>query len=154
MYFGSQPHIVNVYYSEMLTGLCHSSPSPVRAASGGVCRENEQEQTETGADQRQNTGVRLGCQATSLSLITFRLHLTLCHRHVHRSFFLSDHRRKGGRSGGSNSAGRAPHFQHHAMGGSALSDFESEDELQIDETPPPRRKAAGSSKKKLSGKFT
>uniref|UniRef100_A0AAY5KZR8 PHD finger protein 8 n=1 Tax=Esox lucius TaxID=8010 RepID=A0AAY5KZR8_ESOLU len=41
--------------------------------------------------------------------------------------------------------------EHHPMGGNALSDFESEDELQIDETPPPRRKAGGSSKKKLRG---
>lgn len=33
-----------------------------------------------------------------------------------------------------------------------MSDLESEDELQIDETPPPRRKPAGpSKKKKLSG---
>lgn len=38
------------------------------------------------------------------------------------------------------------------MEGSSLSDLESEDELQIDETPPPRRKPAGpSKKKKLSG---
>ncbi|XP_031650505.1 histone lysine demethylase PHF8 isoform X1 [Oncorhynchus kisutch] len=59
--------------------------------------------------------------------------------------------KKGGRSGISNSAGRASQFQHHSMGGSTLSDFESEDELQIDETPPPRRKAGGSNKKKLSG---
>lgn len=39
------------------------------------------------------------------------------------------------------------------MEGSSLSDLESEDELQIDETPPPRRKPAVSGKKKkLSGK--
>uniref|UniRef100_A0A8C7QDA7 Uncharacterized protein n=1 Tax=Oncorhynchus mykiss TaxID=8022 RepID=A0A8C7QDA7_ONCMY len=61
------------------------------------------------------------------------------------SILISAHRKKGGRSGISNSAGRASQFQHHAMGGSNLSDFESEDELQIDETPPPRRKAGGSS---------
>lgn len=37
---------------------------------------------------------------------------------------------------------------------SSLSDLDSEDELQIDETPPPRRKPAGSSrKKKLSSKY-
>ncbi|KAJ8017071.1 hypothetical protein DPEC_G00013970 [Dallia pectoralis] len=59
--------------------------------------------------------------------------------------------KKGGRSGSSNGAGRAPPFQNQPMGGSALSDFESEDELQIDETPPPRRKAGGPSKKKLRG---
>uniref|UniRef100_A0A672INQ3 PHD finger protein 8 n=1 Tax=Salarias fasciatus TaxID=181472 RepID=A0A672INQ3_SALFA len=34
---------------------------------------------------------------------------------------------------------------HLAGEGSSLSDLESEDELQIDETPPPRRKAAGPS---------
>uniref|UniRef100_A0A8C7K596 PHD finger protein 8 n=1 Tax=Oncorhynchus kisutch TaxID=8019 RepID=A0A8C7K596_ONCKI len=55
------------------------------------------------------------------------------------SILISAHRKKGGRSGISNSAGRASQFQHHSMGGSTLSDFESEDELQIDETPPPRR---------------
>lgn len=39
------------------------------------------------------------------------------------------------------------------MEGSSLSDLESEDELQIDETPPPRRKPAGpGKKKKISGK--
>lgn len=37
---------------------------------------------------------------------------------------------------------------------SSLSDLDSEDELQIDETPPPRRKPAGSGKKKkLSSKY-
>lgn len=38
------------------------------------------------------------------------------------------------------------------MEGSSLSDLDSEDELQIDETPPPRRKTAGK-KKKLSSKY-
>ncbi len=33
-----------------------------------------------------------------------------------------------------------------------LSDFDSEDELQIDETPPPRRRPSLPSKKKLAGK--
>uniref|UniRef100_A0A8C9YGB8 Histone lysine demethylase PHF8 n=1 Tax=Sander lucioperca TaxID=283035 RepID=A0A8C9YGB8_SANLU len=45
----------------------------------------------------------------------------------------------------SNGAGRAGKYKHLAMEGSSLSDLESEDELQIDETPPPRRKPAGSS---------
>ncbi|XP_067096837.1 histone lysine demethylase PHF8 [Osmerus mordax] len=58
--------------------------------------------------------------------------------------------KKGGRSGSSNGAGSAPLYQNLGTS-SSLSDFESEDELQIDETPPPRRKSAGSSKKKLSG---
>lgn len=40
------------------------------------------------------------------------------------------------------------------MEGSSLSDLDSEDELQIDETPPPRRKhKASSKKKKLSSKY-
>uniref|UniRef100_A0A8D0D0G2 PHD finger protein 8 n=1 Tax=Sander lucioperca TaxID=283035 RepID=A0A8D0D0G2_SANLU len=39
----------------------------------------------------------------------------------------------------SNGAGRAGKYKHLAMEGSSLSDLESEDELQIDETPPPRR---------------
>lgn len=39
------------------------------------------------------------------------------------------------------------------MEGASLSDLESEDELQIDETPPPRRKPPGpSKKKKISGR--
>ncbi|KAM4610872.1 histone lysine demethylase PHF8 [Polymixia lowei] len=60
--------------------------------------------------------------------------------------------KKEGRSGSSNGAGSAGNYQHLAMEGSSLSDLESEDELQIDETPPPRRKPAGSGKKKkLSG---
>uniref|UniRef100_A0A8C2WPF2 PHD finger protein 8 n=1 Tax=Cyclopterus lumpus TaxID=8103 RepID=A0A8C2WPF2_CYCLU len=41
--------------------------------------------------------------------------------------------------GSSNGAGRAGKYKHLAMEGSSLSDLESEDELQIDETPPPRR---------------
>nr|XP_057941127.1 histone lysine demethylase PHF8 [Doryrhamphus excisus]XP_057941128.1 histone lysine demethylase PHF8 [Doryrhamphus excisus] len=57
-----------------------------------------------------------------------------------------------GKKEGSNGAGGAAKFHHLSMEGSSLSDLESEDELQIDETPPPRRKLAGSSKKKkLSG---
>ncbi|XP_056128863.1 histone lysine demethylase PHF8 [Lampris incognitus] len=60
--------------------------------------------------------------------------------------------KKGGRSGSSNGAGSAGKYQHLAMEGSSLSDLESEDELQIDETPPPRRKPAAAGKnKKLSG---
>uniref|UniRef100_A0A667ZIZ9 Histone lysine demethylase PHF8 n=1 Tax=Myripristis murdjan TaxID=586833 RepID=A0A667ZIZ9_9TELE len=60
--------------------------------------------------------------------------------------------KKEGRSGSSNGAGSAGNYKHLAMEGSSLSDLESEDELQIDETPPPRRKPAGSGKKKkLSG---
>lgn len=58
------------------------------------------------------------------------------------------------KEGNSNGAGSAGNFKHLAMEGSSLSDLESEDELQIDETPPPRRKLAGSSKKKkLSGEI-
>lgn len=57
------------------------------------------------------------------------------------------------KDGSSNGAGSAGNYKHLATEGSSLSDLESEDELQIDETPPPRRKAAGlSKKKKLSGK--
>ncbi|KAJ4934280.1 hypothetical protein JOQ06_007079, partial [Pogonophryne albipinna] len=58
-----------------------------------------------------------------------------------------------GKKGGSrNGAGRAGKFKHLAMEGSSMSELESEDELQIDETPPPRRKPAGPNKKnKLSG---
>ena len=63
-------------------------------------------------------------------------------------FSFSSSRKKGG----SNGAGGAGNFQHVAMEGSSLSDLETEDELQIDETPPPRRKPTGpSKKKKLSG---
>uniref|UniRef100_A0A668A113 PHD finger protein 8 n=1 Tax=Myripristis murdjan TaxID=586833 RepID=A0A668A113_9TELE len=47
--------------------------------------------------------------------------------------------KKEGRSGSSNGAGSAGNYKHLAMEGSSLSDLESEDELQIDETPPPRR---------------
>ena len=64
------------------------------------------------------------------------------------SSFFSSSRKKGG----SNGAGGAGTFQHVAMEGSSLSDLETEDELQIDETPPPRRKPTGpGKKKKLSG---
>uniref|UniRef100_A0A3Q3K7P9 Uncharacterized protein n=1 Tax=Monopterus albus TaxID=43700 RepID=A0A3Q3K7P9_MONAL len=45
----------------------------------------------------------------------------------------------------SNGAGNAGTYKHLATEGSSLSDLESEDELQIDETPPPRRKPAGPS---------
>ena len=56
------------------------------------------------------------------------------------------------KDGSSNGAGSTVKYKHRAMEGSSLSDLESEDELQIDETPPPRRKPAGASKKKkLSG---
>ncbi|XP_029974487.1 histone lysine demethylase PHF8 isoform X1 [Salarias fasciatus] len=59
---------------------------------------------------------------------------------------------QGKKDGSSNGAGSAGSYKHLAGEGSSLSDLESEDELQIDETPPPRRKAAGpSKKKKLSG---
>uniref|UniRef100_A0A7N6AJ65 PHD finger protein 8 n=1 Tax=Anabas testudineus TaxID=64144 RepID=A0A7N6AJ65_ANATE len=56
---------------------------------------------------------------------------------------------QGKKEGNSNGSGN---FKHLAVEGSSMSDLESEDELQIDETPPPRRKPAGpSKKKKLSG---
>uniref|UniRef100_A0A3B4H4C1 PHD finger protein 8 n=1 Tax=Pundamilia nyererei TaxID=303518 RepID=A0A3B4H4C1_9CICH len=47
------------------------------------------------------------------------------------------------KDGSSNGAGSARNYKHLATEGSSLSDLESEDELQIDETPPPRRKTAG-----------
>lgn len=63
--------------------------------------------------------------------------------------FISGFSKKDGSSNGSRSAGN---YKHLAVEGSSMSDLESEDELQIDETPPPRRKTAGpSKKKKLSG---
>uniref|UniRef100_A0A8D3EDH6 Histone lysine demethylase PHF8 n=1 Tax=Scophthalmus maximus TaxID=52904 RepID=A0A8D3EDH6_SCOMX len=43
------------------------------------------------------------------------------------------------KAGSKNGAGGAGNYKHLAMEGSSLSDLESEDELQIDETPPPRR---------------
>uniref|UniRef100_A0A8C4I2L9 PHD finger protein 8 n=1 Tax=Dicentrarchus labrax TaxID=13489 RepID=A0A8C4I2L9_DICLA len=43
------------------------------------------------------------------------------------------------KDGSSNGGGSAGKYKHLAMEGSSLSDLESEDELQIDETPPPRR---------------
>uniref|UniRef100_A0A672IPB8 PHD finger protein 8 n=1 Tax=Salarias fasciatus TaxID=181472 RepID=A0A672IPB8_SALFA len=43
------------------------------------------------------------------------------------------------KDGSSNGAGSAGSYKHLAGEGSSLSDLESEDELQIDETPPPRR---------------
>ncbi|XP_051961871.1 histone lysine demethylase PHF8 [Xyrauchen texanus] len=56
---------------------------------------------------------------------------------------------KKGRAGSANGAGSSlQQFQPHM---STLSDFDSEDELQIDETPPPRRRLALPSKKKLAG---
>uniref|UniRef100_A0AAV2LYL5 E3 ubiquitin-protein ligase HUWE1 n=1 Tax=Knipowitschia caucasica TaxID=637954 RepID=A0AAV2LYL5_KNICA len=59
---------------------------------------------------------------------------------------------QGKKDGGSNGAVSTSSYQQFEMEGSSASDFESEDELQIDETPPPRRKqAASSKKKKLSG---
>uniref|UniRef100_A0A665VYI3 Histone lysine demethylase PHF8 n=1 Tax=Echeneis naucrates TaxID=173247 RepID=A0A665VYI3_ECHNA len=42
------------------------------------------------------------------------------------------------KDGSSNGGGSTGNCKHLAMGGSSLSDLESEDELQIDETPPPR----------------
>lgn len=57
------------------------------------------------------------------------------------------------KDGSSNGAGSAANYKHLATEKSSLSELESEDELQIDETPPPRRKSAGpNKKKKLSGK--
>nr|XP_040048839.1 histone lysine demethylase PHF8 isoform X3 [Gasterosteus aculeatus aculeatus] len=58
-----------------------------------------------------------------------------------------------GKKVGSNGARKAGKYKHLAVEGSSPSDLESEDELQIDETPPPaRRKPAGhGKKKKLSG---
>uniref|UniRef100_A0A4W4F2C8 Uncharacterized protein n=1 Tax=Electrophorus electricus TaxID=8005 RepID=A0A4W4F2C8_ELEEL len=47
-------------------------------------------------------------------------------------------RKKGHRSGSANGAGRTAQLQP-LTSSSALSDFDSEDELQIDESPPPRR---------------
>ncbi|KAJ0064173.1 hypothetical protein NL108_001474, partial [Boleophthalmus pectinirostris] len=55
---------------------------------------------------------------------------------------------QGKKDGNSNGAGSATSYQQLEMEGSSASDFESEDELQIDETPPPKRKQATSSKKK------
>ncbi|XP_056589374.1 histone lysine demethylase PHF8 [Triplophysa dalaica] len=56
---------------------------------------------------------------------------------------------KKGRAGSANGAGSSlQQFQPHM---STLSDFDSEDELQIDETPPPRRRPSLPSKKKLAG---
>ncbi|XP_036388791.1 histone lysine demethylase PHF8 [Megalops cyprinoides] len=64
--------------------------------------------------------------------------------------------KKGGRSANSDRAGSMPQFQPligqvEDIGGTAFSDFESEDELQIDETPPPRRRVKAQNKKKLTG---
>uniref|UniRef100_I3K1X5 Histone lysine demethylase PHF8 n=1 Tax=Oreochromis niloticus TaxID=8128 RepID=I3K1X5_ORENI len=50
---------------------------------------------------------------------------------------------QGKKDGSSNGAGSAGNYKHVVTEGSSLSDLESEDELQIDETPPPRRKTAG-----------
>lgn len=56
------------------------------------------------------------------------------------------------KEGSSNGSACTGNYKHLAVEGSSMSDLESEDELQIDETPPPRRKPAGpSKKKKLSG---
>uniref|UniRef100_A0A3P9KGT4 PHD finger protein 8 n=1 Tax=Oryzias latipes TaxID=8090 RepID=A0A3P9KGT4_ORYLA len=46
---------------------------------------------------------------------------------------------QGKKDGSSNGAGNARNYKHLATEGSSLSDLESEEELQIDETPPPRR---------------
>uniref|UniRef100_A0A3B3VHV4 PHD finger protein 8 n=1 Tax=Poecilia latipinna TaxID=48699 RepID=A0A3B3VHV4_9TELE len=52
----------------------------------------------------------------------------------------SKHKNKVKKDGSSNGAGSTASYKHLATEGSSLSDLESEDELQIDETPPPRRK--------------
>ncbi|XP_076874672.1 histone lysine demethylase PHF8 isoform X2 [Brachyhypopomus gauderio] len=57
--------------------------------------------------------------------------------------------KKGSRSS-TNGAGRTAQLQP-LTSSSALSDFDSEDELQIDESPPPRRRPAAPSKKKIAG---
>ncbi|KAK1801890.1 hypothetical protein P4O66_022524 [Electrophorus voltai] len=58
--------------------------------------------------------------------------------------------KKGHRSGSANGAGRTAQLQP-LTSSSALSDFDSEDELQIDESPPPRRRPAVPNKKKMAG---
>uniref|UniRef100_W5UEA2 Histone lysine demethylase PHF8 n=1 Tax=Ictalurus punctatus TaxID=7998 RepID=W5UEA2_ICTPU len=58
--------------------------------------------------------------------------------------------KKGGRSGNTNGAGRTAQFQPLTSSSALSSDFDSEDELQIDESPPPRRKPVVPSKKKLA----
>ncbi|KAM9785474.1 histone lysine demethylase PHF8 [Neosynchiropus ocellatus] len=65
---------------------------------------------------------------------------------------LTNGKLQGRKDGGSNGAGGAGSYDLDLDGSSSLSELESEDELQIDETPPPRRKLVGmSKKKKLSG---
>ncbi|KAG5282168.1 hypothetical protein AALO_G00052960 [Alosa alosa] len=54
--------------------------------------------------------------------------------------------KKGGRGASSNGDKRVSQFQP-LLPSSALSDMDSEDELQIDESPPPRRKATPNKKK-------
>lgn len=63
------------------------------------------------------------------------------------------YRKKGGRLGGTNGAGHTAQFQPLTSSSALSSDFDSEDELQIDESPPPRRRPALLGKKKLPGGF-
>ncbi|KAJ8370141.1 hypothetical protein SKAU_G00101690 [Synaphobranchus kaupii] len=70
--------------------------------------------------------------------------------------YLPDPGKKGGRSASGGRSGGVAQFQPligqvDDMGGADFSDFESEDELQIDETPPPKRRAKAQTKKRLSG---
>lgn len=62
-------------------------------------------------------------------------------------------RKKGARSGNTNGAGRTAQFQPLTSSSALSSDFDSEDELQIDESPPPRRRPVVPTKKKLAGKI-
>ncbi|XP_064154994.1 histone lysine demethylase PHF8 [Anguilla rostrata] len=64
--------------------------------------------------------------------------------------------KKGSRSASGGRAGGVAQFQPlmgqmDDMEGEAFSDFESEDELQIDESPPTKRRAKAQTKKRLSG---
>lgn len=61
-------------------------------------------------------------------------------------------RKKGGCSRNTNGAGRTAQFQPLTSSSALSSDFDSEDELQIDESPPPRRRPVVPSKKKLAGR--
>lgn len=58
--------------------------------------------------------------------------------------------KKRGCSGNTNGAGRTAQFQPLTSSSALSSDFDSEDELQIDESPPPRRRSLVPSKKKLA----
>ncbi|XP_018581504.2 histone lysine demethylase PHF8-like [Scleropages formosus] len=61
--------------------------------------------------------------------------------------------KKGGRASSGNRKSRSLSLtgQFKPMESTDISNFDSEDELQIDEAPPPRRRAAASSKKRLPG---